>query len=114
MTGELDFLVAFVLETARRPGCDEPVPPRPDGEMRDGRLFGNSRQRRIVDGMARYPFVERPDDILTWIAGERRAQGDYRFHPMWMVARKFAPEEAAKAPADNHDRSIMAEAIDPI
>src|SRR5205085_8425512 len=42
---ELGFLVALMVEPARGARRDQPVPPRPDGEVRDRRLLGDPRDR---------------------------------------------------------------------
>src|ERR1700750_2980019 len=82
--------------------------------MRDRRFLRDPWHRRIVDWVLRYLLVKLPDIVLLGIPRERRAQSDDRFHSVRMVARIFAPEEAAEAPADDHNRPVMPEAVDPL
>src|SRR3954454_21293913 len=114
MAGQLDFLVALMVETARRTRRDQPVATRPDGEMRNRRLVRDAWQRWLIDWMLRHHLIELPDIVLPRVAGKWRTQGDQRLHPSRIVARIFAAEEPAEAPADNDDRPVVAKAVDPL
>src|SRR4051812_20922008 len=114
VTVELDLLVAFMLEPAGGTRRDQAVPARPDGEVRHRRLVGDARQRRGVAPGVGDLLVELPDIVLPRVARERRTKGDQRLHAIGMVARIFAAEHAAQAPADDDDRPVMAEAVDPL
>src|SRR6476469_3071116 len=57
MAVELDLLVPLVVQAASGARSDEPVAPRPNGEMRHRRLVGDARQWRFVDAVPRDPLV---------------------------------------------------------
>src|SRR5436305_952405 len=102
MAPELGLLVALMIESAGRARCDQSVLPRPDRKMRYRRLVRDPRQRRIVYRMLGYPLVQPPDVVLFGIARKRRSKRNHRLHAIGVVARIFASEEPAEAPAHDH------------
>lgn len=112
MAVEFDFLVALIVEAAGRPRRNQSVAPRPQCEVRDGRLVGDPWQRRIVDPVPSDPLIEWPHPVLARVAGEWRSEGDDGSHAVGVIAGIFTAEEAAQAPADDDDLSCMAETFD--
>ena len=107
---ELDLGVALMLEPARRPRRDDPVPPRPKARCGTGGfsvIRGSGGSSTLMPGDA---LVKRPHGVLRAGRPKRASRASRPRAPSGTRARTFAREQAAEAPADDHDRPFVAEA----
>jgi hypothetical protein len=71
------------------------------------------RDRRIVDRVARDPFVQPPHvGVAASVARHRRAESHHRPHALRLRPRQLARIDSAQAPADQKHRLVMAAQID--
>src|SRR3954453_1957423 len=111
---ELDRLVALVLQPACRAGCDQTVPPRPQGKLGHRRLGGDARDWRLVDFVPGNHLVQPPDIVLFGIARKRRTEGDNRANPVRNCPRQLSREQPTQAPAYDQDRLTVTDLIQPL
>src|SRR5688500_16038034 len=110
----LNLMIALMIEAAGGARGDQAVAAGPQGEVGDRRLVGNARERRIGYRMLGDPFVELPHRVLARVAGEGGAKGDHRLDSIRVIAGELPCVEAAEAPADDDQRLVVAEALDPL